>query len=483
MGSLNRVEATSALDTQVRLALEGLQAQRQEISAMRESIKDRNLKASVRSHPTPASTTKPMANKMASIFLACTKGAADASNGLSTTSATTTASNSSGEDDLLHLNVGGSVSRMRRRHLTASGAEGTLLAALFSGRWDECFLKDSSGRMFLDVDSAAFSSIRNAIFAGEREGVDDLVKAAHRRNLKGPHDFYIKLLLSPLKEPDDGTAQQQQQQSVVSTAHAKLSGLLSSVATFVKAFDAEQAKLDQEMELLKTETESVNPFLKPLYGDSETICSVDVCGRTISTLKSTIDEMGDVALGRRHDASLWSAPIESVSDAHIRRLVDFYRRKRLAAAFSDRKPYLRDAVRVPLRMATPAEQRFFEKTAAMYGILIEIDLSLPDDSGDGDYKRTPLGVLYRIVQPGNGTTPRLTQQITFDHISWKDAFDAADVWHQHRGQTVGFTRLLTWSAEAFLSMSEGEVRRLIVPASVNGWGATSYSELKLISIK
>ena len=41
----------------------------------------------------------------------------------------------------------------------------------------------------------------------------------------------------------------------MSTAHAKLSGLLGTVASFVKAFDAEQAELDAELEALKLETE------------------------------------------------------------------------------------------------------------------------------------------------------------------------------------------------------------------------------------
>ena len=75
------------------------------------------------------------------------------------------------------------MSRVQRSYLTC--VEGSLLACLFSGRWDECFLKDSNGGMSLDVDSEAFDAIRNAIFAGGEEAVEHLIKQAHNRNMKG----------------------------------------------------------------------------------------------------------------------------------------------------------------------------------------------------------------------------------------------------------------------------------------------------------
>ena len=50
--------------------------------------------------------------------------------------------------DVLHLNVGGTLTAVLRRTLTA--IEGSMLASRFSGRWDDSLEKDKDGNFFID---------------------------------------------------------------------------------------------------------------------------------------------------------------------------------------------------------------------------------------------------------------------------------------------------------------------------------------------
>lgn len=62
-------------------------------------------------------------------------------------------------NDVLEINAGGKVFAMRRSTLCL--AEGSVIAALFSGNWDDGQHRDSQGRPFLDVDPYIFDEIVN----------------------------------------------------------------------------------------------------------------------------------------------------------------------------------------------------------------------------------------------------------------------------------------------------------------------------------
>jgi hypothetical protein len=58
----------------------------------------------------------------------------------------------SGDNDVLYLNIGGqTITAVQRRLLTS--VEGSLLATMFSGRWDDSIAKDKDGNFFLDFPS------------------------------------------------------------------------------------------------------------------------------------------------------------------------------------------------------------------------------------------------------------------------------------------------------------------------------------------
>ena len=61
------------------------------------------------------------------------------------------------DDDIIEINAGGRIIAARRS--TLCQLKGTRLEALFSGRWDKTLCRDSSGRIFLDVNGDYFQAI------------------------------------------------------------------------------------------------------------------------------------------------------------------------------------------------------------------------------------------------------------------------------------------------------------------------------------
>lgn len=56
--------------------------------------------------------------------------------------------------DVLHLNVGGTLTAVLRKTLTS--VEGSMLASRFSGRWDDSLEKDKDGNFFIDQPMELF---------------------------------------------------------------------------------------------------------------------------------------------------------------------------------------------------------------------------------------------------------------------------------------------------------------------------------------
>ncbi|CEM32335.1 unnamed protein product [Vitrella brassicaformis CCMP3155] len=375
-------------------------------------------------------------------------------------------------DDLLLLNVGGSQSCVRRKHLTS--IKGTVLAALFSGRWDGRLIRDADNRIFIDMESEAFEKVRNTLFEGGKAAVDLLMTEMANRNYRGLHDFWVRRLLSPIEKPSRKRIRTDEAPSVSAGGVDELRGFCKTVESFLKGYMAEKAKVDEEVQQQKhqydgliKEVTAVSAFLKPVSGD-DPIRSVEVCGKVIMTADSTLTEMGNVALASRFQ--LWPAAVEDVSEEHIRRLVDYHRRKRHAAAVTDE--CLQGCVAVPLKMGNGPKQDFFNKTAAMYGV----DLSVK-------YEESPLGVRYEIVTAGTGPKPQLDSHIQYDYIEWADSFDSETKAFHYQGWEKKVSTLGRWSREALTSMKVGETRRLIVPPEVRKISKkTGYVELRLLKI-
>ncbi|CEM05762.1 unnamed protein product [Vitrella brassicaformis CCMP3155] len=380
-------------------------------------------------------------------------------------------------DDMLELNVGGSQSCVRRKHLTS--IEGTVLAALFSGRWDGRLIRDADNRIFIDMESEAFEKVRNTLFEGGKAAVDLLITEIANRNYRGLHDFWVRRLLSPIEKPSRKRIRTDEAPSVSAGGVDELRGFCKTVESFLKGYLAEKGKVDEEVQQQKhqydgliKEVMAVSAFLKPVSGD-DPIRSVEVCGHLIATAESTLTEMGKVALASRFQ--LWPAAVEDVSEEHIRRLVDYHRRKRHAAAVTDE--CLQGCLAVPLKMGNGPKQDFFNKTAAIYGV----DLSVK-------YEESPLGVRYEIVTAGTGPKPQLDSHIQYDYTEWRNGFGSDSKVFNLHGCKSSVSALSSWSREALTSMTVGETRRLIVPSDVRKvsvlffYDTPSYAELKLVDI-
>ncbi|CEM32329.1 unnamed protein product [Vitrella brassicaformis CCMP3155] len=387
-------------------------------------------------------------------------------------------------DDLLKVNVGGSHSSVRRKHLTS--VEGTLLAVLFGGRWDGRLGRDADNRVFVDVCPRAFDAMLEAILDGQG-AVDRLMDEAKTRNYQGLHDFWTAVLLSPIDKPstDASSAAQGHSEEPTVASHglpAELRGVVAEVESFVKTFVAKKNDLDSERAAKKAaydqtmmEITAVKPFLAPLSG-GDAIRSVDVCGQTVSTTQSTLDVMGDIALTNRFN--LWPAPIEDVPVDHVRRLVDHYRRKRHAASLPDTK--LMGGVRMPLVMDSAPRQETFNKTAAMYGVDTQ---SSPHGRGGGAvFTEMQSGIRYQVVRPVSGPKATRDQRVKIDVIEWRDDFDGPGKRGEERGLVARVSDQPEWAQEVFTDMRVGEVRRIILPARLSVTGKEAYIEYRLVAI-
>mmetsp|Transcript_15280 Transcript_15280/g.36345 ORF Transcript_15280/g.36345 Transcript_15280/m.36345 type:complete len:469 (-) Transcript_15280:126-1532(-) len=405
--------------------------------------------------------------------------------------------------DVLLLDVGGYELRVKRQRLTqGGGVEGTLLATLFGGSCDGRFIKltdrDKKERMFVDVDSAAFKVIHTAILAAEtirsatvrtadtQASISHLLEDARRRNFTGLHDYWIKLMLSPIDSTAAGTAGTIIEPTVSSTGTPKsLADFMKVVDSFVKAFAAEEARLEGELaaakrrgENLDNEIKAVTPFLRPVSGN-ESIRSVEVCGEKISTTQSTVDEMSDKL---RNRVDMWSRPVEDVQADHVSRMVDHYRRKRLGASAAE--------MAVVLKMADPTEQDAFDINAFMYGLTDESPKASKAHQTSGGlgqqptdvFKLLPSGVRYKIVQPGSEPRPTRDQRVKCDYIEWRDGLAGRDRIAEARGYECRVSECSEWGQEMFTDMRVGEVWRFILPARLGSTGKERYIEYKLASI-
>lgn len=72
-----------------------------------------------------------------------------------------------GPDDVIQLNVGGEI--MATTRSTLCQIHGSLLATMFSGRWEQQLCKDKQGNYFLDFDPAFFKPILSHLRAKKIE--------------------------------------------------------------------------------------------------------------------------------------------------------------------------------------------------------------------------------------------------------------------------------------------------------------------------
>jgi len=74
------------------------------------------------------------------------------------------------ENDIVNINVGGKKLACKRSTLT--GVPGSLLEAMFSGRWEDRLEKDDKGQIFLDLNPYAFGKVLDWLRAKRIESIE-----------------------------------------------------------------------------------------------------------------------------------------------------------------------------------------------------------------------------------------------------------------------------------------------------------------------
>lgn len=97
------------------------------------------------------------------------------------------------KDDLVNLNVSGDHITARRSTLCLY--EGTYLASMFSGRWENAVTKDSSGRVFLELNPQIFRKILDFLISKSREDpISPTLPPSVQEHMVGELDEALKYL-------------------------------------------------------------------------------------------------------------------------------------------------------------------------------------------------------------------------------------------------------------------------------------------------
>ena len=84
-----------------------------------------------------------------------------------------------GAGEVITVNVGGTLFTTRRHTFTA--ARGSLLSAMFSGRWEESLSRDAAGHVFLDDDPAVFARVLAALRARAADSASPVPRDTNHR--------------------------------------------------------------------------------------------------------------------------------------------------------------------------------------------------------------------------------------------------------------------------------------------------------------
>ncbi|CEL91983.1 unnamed protein product [Vitrella brassicaformis CCMP3155] len=266
-----------------------------------------------------------------------------------------------GGDELLPLDVGGFIVDVRRSTLTC--LPHTVLAELFSGRWDSAFLRTPTDRLFLDVYPPAFMWLIDSLIE---------VQNGHTHTVELPPDLhtdpsYALIVDTLMQKMDKGNVYREREEGTLAASasaspalplstgglsrglrpylnrplvRGSFEGLCASVRELERLLD-ELPGLEQR---LQRRFGAVAPFLRDspthrscchddeLCGCDEQedrVVSVKVLGTTVATRLSTVRQMGDTSTIYNRFCRWPNEVIQDVPLALFQVLVDVCRRQRL----------------------------------------------------------------------------------------------------------------------------------------------------------
>ncbi|CEM27816.1 unnamed protein product [Vitrella brassicaformis CCMP3155] len=240
--------------------------------------------------------------------------------------------------DILSFNVAGEIVKARRSTLCA--VKGTVMALLFSGRFDNAFIRDNDKRIFLQSFPDAFTWLVGQLitYVGEQT-IDSIVIPPSRQN-DTPFKYWVELLMSdpaakckrrasrvqipPLtqdqqEEQQQGTGGEQQQQQKRDAED--LSVELTSMIRRAKA------DRDAQMERL----EAIRPLLKTGNVEDDALVSIEVSGAVVTVTKGVATSLGEDSTFANRFLK-YDRSSHEVDPAYVRRIVDVVARAHMKAA-------------------------------------------------------------------------------------------------------------------------------------------------------
>ncbi len=200
-------------------------------------------------------------------------------------------------DDLIEINAGGNIIAVRRG--TLCQLKGTRLEALFSGRWENKLLRDSSGRIFLDVNGDIFQAIVDWMNLLPISPEDNPPQSP---SVDDEHKYILNDLMALL----------------TGRGHSAFPGKLATKLPVVDSFGDEVNKaINERWESLREleaganvleknfedEEQFINSFMSGCTSD---IITLNVSGTMMATKRATLQVLDDSMLAQQFDDTKWT---------------------------------------------------------------------------------------------------------------------------------------------------------------------------------
>jgi len=252
------------------------------------------------------------------------------------------------ENDLIEINAGGRVITANRGALIYQ--KGTVLEALFSGRWDKEIQRDGLDRIFLDVNPECFQSIINYLYVlkhSSEENLSQYLSVGNEFKQIFKHLLlYFEIDHSATQDgrqlcqiDQDGTIvndpQTVLQAQGVHTGKATWKTLtfneLPDIAKDVKnSLHQEQKSIKaakEELQRIKKNLDKEHDFIKHVSAQSlNDIVNFDVRGTSMAIKRSTLRTFKGSQLDRQFDDATWPSQntnVTSVKQWSYEQVVDW----------------------------------------------------------------------------------------------------------------------------------------------------------------
>mmetsp|Transcript_10923 Transcript_10923/g.22865 ORF Transcript_10923/g.22865 Transcript_10923/m.22865 type:complete len:591 (-) Transcript_10923:380-2152(-) len=215
-----------------------------------------------------------------------------------------------GKDEVMEINAGGQIIVVKRGILTQ--CEGSILEALFSGRWENKLLRDLKGRVFLDVDPDCFKKIVE--FLCDRQDASLNEELVVTQCVDEEDRPYFNALVSALGLDDvlelsveQNEAANDPEEWETLTFDETNGRLKTALETEKKALIKAKEWLTHNEALFQKEKENISFFLQ---GDSG-IMQLSVKGTMMTTKRSTLGFWKDTPLAKQFNDPKWASENET----------------------------------------------------------------------------------------------------------------------------------------------------------------------------